>query len=287
MARERIQSHGRVAEVIDIKPENPTSDVPILIAPGWGETGKVFEGTLRELYRNNRRTIMVTHPRWGGEVQEKRTFPVAQARRVETILAVLDEKQLEQVDIIAHSQGTLDATIAAYVDAKDAADYLKPPRIRNLVLVNPGGMMGEDNWFKLVKRFALDHGKRSVKRWRTEPGSKDALNRVFADAVGYLSNPARAAILEPQAISHTGIYDMLQRLHEFGIGVAVVYGVNDPVFPIETMISSARSRDDPRLSIDGFYTTSGDHVDLHINPKKYTSLFLNALKGLEYKKSHI
>ncbi|MBI3630948.1 MAG: alpha/beta hydrolase [Candidatus Sungbacteria bacterium] len=68
-------------------------------------------------------------------------------RKVAALLKTLDEKDIAQTDIVAHSEGAIYGVMAA---------LLRPERFRNLVLVDPAGMVGEDTQTRLVKGAALD-----------------------------------------------------------------------------------------------------------------------------------
>src|SRR5207244_703766 len=61
-------------------------------------------------------------------------YPETTLRRALTILSLLEEKKIEQVDILGRSQGGIDVAVAA---------RLCPDKFRNFVLLNTAGMMGE------------------------------------------------------------------------------------------------------------------------------------------------
>lgn len=68
--KEKIESLGGVIEVVDIKPEQPKTEVPVLFAPGWGETHKTFKDSLEEMSELGRRVLSLSHARDGGDKEE-------------------------------------------------------------------------------------------------------------------------------------------------------------------------------------------------------------------------
>ena len=80
---EEIEVLGGKIKVADVRPENPKSEVPVLIAPGWGENQDVFADSLKTLYLRNKRALSLTHSRHGGnaetdEGKSKDKYPVSE-----------------------------------------------------------------------------------------------------------------------------------------------------------------------------------------------------------------
>ena len=72
---------------------------------------------------------------------------------------------------------------------------------------------------------------------------------------------------------------MLRDLHQKGIGISVIHGVDDPVFPMDKMQEIVKAD-----QIDGFYSVKGDHNEIYVHPEKYIPLVDEALQSLENKK---
>ncbi len=63
------------------------------------------------------------------------------------MLRMLEEKGVEQLDIVAHSESALWTLIVA---------TMHPEKIRNIVLVDPAGLIDEDTTARLATSFCLD-----------------------------------------------------------------------------------------------------------------------------------
>ncbi len=93
--RENIKTPGGTAEVVDIKPENPKTEIPVFFAPAWGCTLEVYQPALDELSKTNRRKISLNHPRIGGSMKDvvpdeiRQQYPTETLRKSLNILEIL------------------------------------------------------------------------------------------------------------------------------------------------------------------------------------------------------
>ena len=146
--KEQFNINGATVESVDIKPENPKSETPVLVAPGFAATMDSFKPGMKVLMESERRVISLDHPRRGGTIpdsfnEEVEKNPSEELRKAHTILGLLEQKNLEKVDVVAHSEAAVNVCIAA---------MLHPEKFRNIVLYNPAGLIGNDSLFRLVKR---------------------------------------------------------------------------------------------------------------------------------------
>ena len=135
--RQKIESLGGMIEIVDVTPEKLAKETPVLFAPGWGETQETFKDSLKEMFELGRRVLSLSHAREGGDKEDIKEnvveatekfadYPADELRKAITLLAVLAEKGIEKIDVVAHSEGAINAVIAA---------ALHPEKIRNMVLV--------------------------------------------------------------------------------------------------------------------------------------------------------
>src|SRR5581483_6410786 len=83
--RERNIAGNRIVECI---PDSKIHGNPVLIAPGWGESSRVFNRSLKQLAQMNRYGLLVEHnPRIS--VEKSEDFPSATFRRSEALLSVV------------------------------------------------------------------------------------------------------------------------------------------------------------------------------------------------------
>ncbi len=252
--------------LIDLSPEHPKSEVPVLLAPGWSEGPVVLRGSINTLLNENRRVISIDHPRHSvlEDVPldfefgtENKTYPPAGYAKALNILQVIADRGLEQVDVIAHSQGGIDVAIAA---------SLRPDMFRNIVFVNPGGMSGPDTFPKLFRRFMKKLPKDSLMQQR--------------EGIKYAFHNVRRATAEAKAISRSQIQEALKGLHRDGVGVAVMAGFDDPLFKMGDIQKTLEGYGG---YLDGFASVKGGHDELHRNPDKYTAAAEQLLTNLEEK----
>ncbi len=90
-------------------------------------------------------------------------------------------------------------------------------------------------------------------------------------------NPLQA-IKSIFAITNADIREMLEAIHEKGIGISVIHGVEDRAFPMAKMQEVINPK-----HVDGFYSVKGLHGAYMFEPKLYTPAVDKALDVLEKK----
>ncbi len=288
--RERIKSQlkqpdtidlqeGGAMEVVDVKPEKLKTDIPTFWVYGWGGTVERSEDVIVNLAERGRRVLSVNAPHGieSGNLKESATergqkIHDIELRKVAALLKSIDEKGIQQTDIVAHSEGAIYGVLAA---------LLRPEKFRNMVLVNPAGMIGEDTVERLVggaawdtcleaariyKKIVTDEGFAEFKR--SGEGTK-SLAKVFA------SDPRRT-IESVGVIAKTQIHEILRTLKKLGIKISIIHAVDDKFFSMDKI-----QRQTTTEMIDGFYSVKGTHNQLYLHPEQYTLLIDNALDALE------
>jgi len=277
----KVEIYGGEMEVVDLQPEKPKTETPAVFLGGYLTTTESNKGTILKLARSERRTLSINEPHGiesrniheSGQI-ENRMIPEQEFKRIASVLKMLDEKELEQVDLVAHSEGALVAAWAA---------ILRPERIRNIVLVDPAGMIGEDSKSRIIKGAVLDIALQTSRIWkkikedpkegkeakrRADLGGKEALKSFAKD-------PKRS-IESIGVITESQIHELLQQIRELGIHISVIHGVDDKFFPMEKVQEVTK-----KPMIDGFYSVAGTHNDIAHYPDKYAGLVDNALDALE------
>ena len=303
--REMIETAGGTAEVIDVTPENLKDDIPVLFAPAWACTLPIYEPAIKTLTGEGRRTLSLNHPRYGGEMdltEEEnelvKEYPTEEVRKALTLRDILNQKSIEKVDVIAHSEGAINAAIAA---------LLHPEKFRNIVFFGPAGLIGDDNAKRLLQGFAhqgdakpsLDEIAPSLEvseeeKVRTDTvGSvpirypkisvgedvKEAMSAVPMELAKYtLGNPVRS-VKEGYGMSQAHIEGLIAKLRERGIGIVVMSAVDDPVFPTERMATLLK-----KGSVDGFLSVRGGHGQIGENPERYMVAANQMLENLRDRK---
>ena len=270
---------GGTMDIVDVKPEKMKTETPAAWLRGWGTTVEVHEDNILELARHGRRTLAVDarHGIESANIPESETeqgekIHDIELRKVAALLKMLDEKQIEQTDIVAHSEGAIYGVMAA---------LLRPERFRNMVLVDPAGMVGEDSEGRLVRGAALDialQTARIYKKLLTKEGFaafKQSNTATKALAEVFASNP-KHTVESVGVIAETQIDELLTTLKSLGIKISIIHGVDDRFFPMEKVQQQTTTK-----MVEGFYSVQGTHNQLYLHPEKYTALVDNALDALE------
>lgn len=269
--KEKVQTSIGNVEITDVTPENLTDQMPVLLIGGWGESDRTHTDTIKTINDQKRRAIFVKVPRMGdGEVLYSGKQSQAEIEKAVATLEVLNTKSINKVDVIAHSEGAINALLAAQIE---------PDKFRNIVLVAPAGLTGKDNIAKLTARFNKMLGKDAVKTILNKDQKRANRLRAAQETIKYLLKNPIKGLEEVSAIAAADIYEELTWLKKQGVGVSIVQGVDDSVFPMQDLLRTAREKGG--LDLDGFYSVKGDHREISVHPEKYTALAVNALENLK------
>jgi len=266
--REAIEFPGGNVEVVDIDPETKKTEIPVLVAPGWTATAEVFKNNILTLAEAGRRTISISAPH-GIETEEIENFPEAELRKVAAVTEILEEKNIEKIDAVGHSEAGIYLTIAA---------TLHPEKFRNIVFVDSGGMIGEDKIENLSTRFSADTVQQIINGIKDRKLIKP-MTKIFSEAGKSISSSPLKSLREVLAISDSQIHNLLRGLKKKGIGISIIHAVDDKAFPMDRVQQIAKAD-----QLDGFYSVKGTHNQFVLKAKEYTQLADEALTALESKK---
>lgn len=272
--RHQLLVKGGQVEAIDLKPNNLTTATPILLAPGWSETIEVNRVVLEELFNSGRRVVTLNHARKGIAVESE--LPKAVDRKSASLLALLEYFDLDKVDIIAHSEGGLNATIAA----------LKvPEKIRNLILIGSSGLLLKDNLLKLALRFTNEGLGMALGSGKTQTEAQPLLDTVTNISRYVLSNPVWS-LQEVDSIANQYIIGDLRELQNKGVGISIIYNVDDRVFPIALFERAALATLMDKEKLGGFYSVIGNHNAV-LGDRRVIRLAVSAIDNLEAKRAFL
>jgi pimeloyl-ACP methyl ester carboxylesterase len=286
--KESFVINGAQVNTVDIKPENQKEEVPVLIAPGWGATMESFKPGLKVLSEKGRRVVSLDQPRKGGTIPQSQNeeiekwykekgqkypdFPSEELRKAQTILGLLEQKNLEKADVIAHSEGAINVCIAA---------MLEPEKFkgRTIILYSPAGVIGKDNIFRLQKGAAATTSRtETVSDIPVTEKETEYLESTKHITPDYLkANPLRA-LKETWAISRANIEEMLRYIRSKGIKVILVGAVDDTMFPMDKMQQNVKSD-----FVDGFVSVKGGHMQIQVHPEIFMSAIETMLPKAEQK----
>ncbi len=277
----KVEVYGGEMEVVDINPEQPKTETPTVFLGGYLTSTESNKGAILKLAGSQRRTLSINEPH-GIEPEniheateiENKMIPNIEFRKVAALLKMIDEKGLDQVDLVAHSEGAIYGAWAA---------ILRPERIRNIVLVDPAGMIGEDSASRIIKGTAVDIAIQTSRIWKKikenpEEGkeAKRRADQVGKEALKSFAKDPKRSIEAIGAITDSQIEDLLLQIRELGIHISIIHGVDDKYFSMDRVQKVTKEP-----MIDGFYSVQGTHNDIAHYPEKYAGLVDKALDALE------
>lgn len=268
--REKFSFPEGSVKVVDVWPDELKDDTSILIAPGWTENYDPYRRSLRVVSETGRRTLSFDYSRLGGKVGNETEYPLAEVRKAKQILNVLTAKGIDRVDVIAHSEGAINALIAATID---------PSKFRNIVLDRPMGMVGPDNLGDLARRW-FENRKREGAERSKDPEDPTSKKRVMRRTISYITKNPKRAWDEIRAMEHTDTLLLLKELEGRGILFSLIAGVDDLMSPVDRQLAHAHVP----WPVEGYYSVVGTHNVISIRSESYIGLALNALDGLQRKR---
>ncbi len=267
-------------EVIDLTPDEITEAVPVLFVPGFGKTPRSYKEALFEIYKSGRRVLSLTAPTDKVELtrEEKKNIPTAQAERAYAILHVLQEKRVGEVDVVSHSEGGMNATIAA---------SLAPELFRHFVFVAIPGVTGTQSFLEIAKRGIQNQMQINQEMSEADREAKERYERSNNDIKSWVKERGMLkGAIEATNPGRYEISDEVRKLHNSGHGISIISGVEDKMLPMEEYqrdeTGTPRSADD--LGVDGFYSIKKGHGELEVN-EKVGMLAIHAIEALAQKYS--
>lgn len=312
--RQHIRMAGGDADIVDIKPEHQKSEIPVLWAPSWGVGIEHFKPILEQLVTNGRRVVSLDHPRTGGEpkhaIDKLKTLGTAsraesiqnivddnsfaEVRKALNIIDTLDAAGIQKTDTIAYSEGAINTIIAA---------LLQPERFRNIILYAPAGLIGKDNFFRLVREFTRqdenmpkehaipvlpEERARAEQLGHTIPeyaeipvtlGRERMATTAGNESQTYITKNPYRAFTEVVGISTGQIHDALRELRSKGVHISVMAQVDDPVFPMDRMQKTVTGD-----MVDGFLSIRGPGHGIGA-PEVYAPAMEALLSAMEQKQA--
>lgn len=272
---ERISIGNEEIDVYDVSPERLKTNIPAFLAPGFSATPMAHEQNILGLAKAGRRIISVDSPHGLAEhkVGEKLAGEHAEVElaKLSAVMEALKERGLEQADVIAHSEGGIYMALAA---------YLYPGKIRNMVFIEPGGMVGKDNVFRLGIGMAKELSSQAAREARRTDSDRQAkkLRNPLTPLRVIASNWKRSWESVKAIAGIDDVIDMMKTLKERGVGISIIHGVDDKVFPMERVQKELNAG-----VITGFYSVRGGHNEIFLRPEQYTKAVDSALDALETK----
>lgn len=257
--REELRTAGGAIKFVDIMPSTADlkSPVPLVFASGWAETLELLKGAIQSLVETGRRVIAIDYTELDGILKEVNGLPPSIYMKATAFKKLVEYKKIPKVDIVAHSEGAVNAAVGT---------LMMPGKVRKLVLVAPGGVMNNDNFYKLTVRFSFSIFIKAL----LSANSKFA-RRVAAlcikERIKYIIMNPRQAFQEAIGISNFHITNTLRKIKKQGVELHVIHSKDDGVFPI-----GESKRVASEVGVDGFHQISGHHHNIFAEPKEFVKI---------------
>lgn len=255
----------------EFMPVDKKYEEPIVMSPGWGNQPEKNDDFYQKLANKSSRVVYPLEYSRDKKIElESSEHPTVELEKAIVINSTIEEKGLGPVNGVGYSEGAQNLMIAALEH---------PENFKTITLVNPAGLIGQDNFFGLVYRFSRgsnDFMKKAYIDQKEKPAFK------LTNFLKYIATKPVKSFQEVSAISKADILFMMKELKEKGIGISVIAGVDDMVFPMDKMqksFSGKKSKD----YLDGFYSVKGAHHNILVDPSKNIDLMATAVNDLNKK----
>jgi len=290
--QQRALIGGEMTEIIDAAPEEDKGLPSLLFAPGWQASVHLNALSMDELHKRGRRVLSLNHPPRGNVLtallesdrNALKEFPSIEIQKASNLIELLERQGINaknKADCIAFSEASLNSVIAASV---------RPDLFRNIVLYAPAGLIGQDSLIGfskpgLMRRFQAqvksnEAGRHSLEARRPSPEEVADAKSKNQIAIDYpeikddevaqhigenwdseshpFADPVRS-FQELRALAYTQIDELIQRVRSSGIGVIIMTGVDDEIFPAKIMAERLKKGE-----IDGFLAVRDRHGARHL-----------------------
>lgn len=250
-----------VTQVTDVSPEFPKDNVPLFLASGMGATPEVNKDIIKGFFLEGRRVVSAKYDRSGGSANITEKTPEIHEeviRKAQAMIVAIESKGISQVDVIGHSEG---APVSA------AAAVMRPDLFRNIVFLNPAGLVGKDSVINIIRR-QMKENQALGKRKKEDAAMAAALATADREFSTHIKESGLSRVYsELEGATSTELDVLIGVLREKGIGIAVVSSEEDFVFPtglIEGVVSANLL---PGVEVNKM---PGKHNEIQYQPSLYT-----------------
>jgi pimeloyl-ACP methyl ester carboxylesterase len=246
-------------KIYDLYPP-AASPVPVIIAPGWVEVPESQRKHAEYLAERGRRVILFDAPHGLRFEVRKDIGHRLQYEKCQTLVGVLHAMGIAHADVIARSEGAIWALRAM---------HSHPSLIRNIVLVNPAGLVGPDNWLYFFGRWLLDQKQTKF----NEVGDPPPYEPVPMEDV--VRRDPRRAFRALHEMVNSDMRETIKAIAMSGGGVGIVTTCEDKLFPWR------RIHKETEGLVDFFTSVSGSHTSYFSRIDAFAALLLDSLRRLE------
>ncbi|MFA7244649.1 MAG: alpha/beta hydrolase [Candidatus Magasanikbacteria bacterium] len=284
--------HPKKIETVDgplmiheIIPENDR-EIPVFISSGFTQGADTIEPIAVGLAdKGDRRVIFPDLPHGNpSSVRDRELWNESEYHhgKAMTIIKTLEEIDISKTDIVGHSEGCISIIFAA---------ALYPEKFRNIVLVNPAGLIGKDSLLATAKRF-LKNLRVSAEQVKQDQAVAEVSKLGKPERDGNFKKDLKKTYNSAKSITMTELEEIMAIVVSKGIKISIIHTEDDNIFPLERVkamndrYAKKNSFDkdfDPEKEklVDHFYTVSGIHNDFYLKPEVSTTNITKALDTMD------
>jgi pimeloyl-ACP methyl ester carboxylesterase len=274
--KQEIYAISGVTVLTDVGPEITKDRVPVFLASGMGATPEVNKDIIKGFFLEGRRVLSARYDRTGGSANITETTPKLHGeviRKAQAMIVAIESKGVGQVDAIGHSEG---AVVSA------AAAIMRPDLFRNIVFLNPAGLVGKDSVLKIIGR-QLKENQALGKRKKEDGDMAEVLARADQEFTAHIKESGLKRVYgELEAATSTELDVLIGILREKGIGIAIVSSEEDFVFPTRMIDNVVSANLLPGIEVSRM---PGKHNEIQYQPSKYTHALEQVLESVNEKRS--
>lgn len=239
--------------------KNKKDSIPLFFITGWGASPETVKDFVEEIYKTGRHVIVIDYENLDScfpitDVNYK-TVPCLEYNKAVGIHTIMKKRNINQADIISHSEGSVSVTVAV---------HMSPDKFRNVLLINPAGLIRHDTLLKLSYRFILAI-------YTQIHFSKGKIHRhsisLWINVLKYvLFNPIQS-FREVLRLPYCNIFIYLEQISKkVKGGIYIMYGSKDSVFPLESIVQRLKNNKQIHM-----LKMKGNHIQPYLEPKKFAN----------------
>lgn len=286
--------HPKKIETVDgplmiheIIPENDR-EIPVFISSGFTQGANTIEPIAVGLAdKGDRRVIFPDLPHGNlSSLEDRELWNESEYHhgKAMTIIKTLEETGVSKTDIVGHSEGCINIMFAA---------ALYPEKFRNIVLVNPAGLIGKDSLPATAKRF-IKNLRVSSKQVKQDQVVAEISKYGKLERDSNFKKDLKQTYNSAKSITMTELEEIMAIVVSKGIKISIVHTEDDKIFPLERVQAMndryvKKNAFDPDFDpekerlVDHFYTVPGHHNDFYLKPEVSTSNIIKVLEDMNQK----
>jgi len=286
-----VETEDGNLEIHTVSPEKISNEIPVIVASGAFQGSNTLSPVVTGLAeKGGRKVIFPDLPHGNPSSLRDRTLYTESEYhhgKAMTLVKTLQETGVERADVVAHSEGCINAVFAA---------ALYPEHFRNIVLMNPAGIVGEDNLLSTAARF-LENVRFANKQAEDDEKIREQKMEGESERQANFYRDKKKTYESSSSITTTQLEQLLATVKAQGIKITIIATKDDKLFPLKRIqkmneryrkhlrldiIEPDLSEEDSlREMVDVVVEKEGAHNDFYLKPEWSTEILVEALDKMQ------